>query len=204
MKKRSDEPDRTPDAPSPTSTQYISTLQAARMLGVSTFSIQRWFDQGLLKGARLPGGRRKIEAGSLKSFMEAHGLLPAAQPQGDRPRVLIIDDDARLLTVIQEYLKQHTTCLIRIASTGLDAGLALAEFKPSAVVIDLMLGDMGGEAIVRRIRQSAEGRLTRIVAISGKASPAQIHDVQHAGANMFLAKPFEMRELAKALKLPVS
>lgn len=182
--------------------QYVSTLEAAKICGVSTFSIQRWFDEGLLVGARLPGGKRRIEAESLKRFMAEHGLLPSEQTLAERPRVLLVEDDAKLLGVMKDALADGGHFLIQTASTGLDAGLALAEFKPDAIVLDVMLEDLPGAALVRRIRQSPVGRSVRIVAISGKAGTDDIREIKAAGANAFLAKPFEMRELVKALRLP--
>jgi excisionase family DNA binding protein len=181
--------------------QYISTLEAARLCGVSTFSVQRWFDEGLLKGARLPGGKRKIEAESLKRFMQEHGLLPsAASTRGIRMRILIIEDDARLLDVMKESLTQGGECLVQTASNGLDAGMALAEFKPDAVVVNVSIEDIPGAALVQRIRQSPLGRSVRIIAVTGKTSPDDIKEMRSAGANAVLAKPFGMQELAKALK----
>jgi CheY-like chemotaxis protein len=183
--------------------QYISTLEAARLCGVSTFSIQRWFDEGLLIGARLPGGKRKIEAESLRRFMQEHGLLPSPSAvKTDRMRILIVEDDAKLMDVMKEYLVQDGDFLVQTATNGLDAGLALSEFKPDAVILDVMLEDVPARSLVQRIRQSPVGRSARIVAISGKAHADDIREIKAAGANAFLQKPFEMRELLKALKLP--
>ena len=54
--------------------RFISTFDAARTCGVSVFSVQRWFDEGLLIGAKLPGGRRLIDPASLDQFMRKHAL----------------------------------------------------------------------------------------------------------------------------------
>lgn len=198
------EPQRAEASNAPGKTgQYVSTLEAARICGVSTFSIQRWFDEGLLIGARLPGGKRKIQIESLKRFMQEHGLLPNETAKGDRMRVLLIEDDANLLEVMKEYLAQSGEFLVQTATNGLDAGLALAEFKPDAIVMDVMLEDIPGPALVSRIRQSPVGRSIRIVAISGKTSAEDVREIKAAGANTFLPKPFEMRELVKSLKLPI-
>lgn len=170
------------------------------MLGVSTFSVQRWFDEGLLSGARLPGGKRRITAESLRRFMAEHGLLPARAEAPDRLRVLIVEDDARLLAVMKDVLTETGEILVQTATSGLDAGLALAEFNPDAVVLDVMLEDIPGSAVVRRLRQSPLGRSVRIVAISGRAAPEDIDEIKAAGADIFLAKPFEPRDLLKAIR----
>jgi len=180
--------------------QHVSTLEAARILGVSTFSVQRWFDEGLLSGARLPGGKRRIAAESLRRFMAEHGILPARAEAPDRMRVLLVEDDARLLTVMKDSLTETGGFLVHTATGGMDAGLALAEFSPDAVVLDVMLEDVPGSALVRRLRQSPLGHSVRIVAISGRAEPEDVAEIKAAGADVFLAKPFEPRDLLKALR----
>lgn len=52
----------------------VSTIRAAKMCNVSVFSIQRWFDSGLLKGGKLPGGKRLIDIESLQKFIEDHKI----------------------------------------------------------------------------------------------------------------------------------
>jgi len=185
-----------PERPS----QHVSTLEAARILGVSTFSVQRWFDEGLLSGARLPGGKRRIAAESLRRFMQEHGILPAHAEAPDRLRVLLVEDDARLLEIMKDVLGETGEFLVQTATGGLDAGLAIAEFNPDAVVLDVMLEDVPGSAVVRRLRQSSLGRSVRIVAISGRAAPDDVAEIKAAGADIFLAKPFEPRDLLKALR----
>lgn len=180
---------------------YISTLQAARMCGVSVFSIQRWFDEGLLIGATLPGGRRRIASASLEAFMKKHIITATGASEADATRILLVDDDARLLSVMRESLEGHGGCLVRAAASGLEAGLALSEFRPEVIVLDVLLEDVPGQILVKRIRESQAGRTVRIVAISGKASEADERGIQQAGANAFLRKPFTMADLVKAIGL---
>ncbi|MEK7477544.1 MAG: helix-turn-helix domain-containing protein [Candidatus Coatesbacteria bacterium] len=52
--------------------KYLTTTQAGRLLGVSTFSIQRWFNQGHLTGPHLPGGKRWITVESFLAFAKKH------------------------------------------------------------------------------------------------------------------------------------
>jgi excisionase family DNA binding protein len=59
-----------------TSTKYplISIADAARMCGVYNRTVVAWFDQGRLKGYKLPGGHRRICRKSLAEFMAKNGI----------------------------------------------------------------------------------------------------------------------------------
>ncbi len=185
-------------APSKTE-PYVSTLDAASMLGVSIFSVQRWFDEGLLKGGRLPGGKRRILSSSLNRFMQEHGVAPRAPKSADKERILLVDDDARLLDVMKDALAASGRFVIQTATSGLDAGLAVSEFQPDVIVLDVLLDDVHGATLVKRLRQSAIGRQARIIAISGKASSEDIREIKAAGAAGFLSKPFGTRDLLAAI-----
>jgi len=180
--------------------KYLSTKTAARLLNVSIFSVQRWFDAGLLTGSQLPGGRRRITASSLDLFMKKHSLIPQSLTSRGRKRVLVVDDDARLQDILKDGLEQTGKYAVRNAVSGLEGGLAVAEFLPDVMVIDVMLDDVYGPTVVRRIRETKAGRIVRIVAISGKASPADVRDVLESGANAFLRKPFSLADLIKAIE----
>jgi excisionase family DNA binding protein len=179
--------------------QYISTLEAAKMCGVSTFSIQRWFDEGILIGARLPGGKRKITAESLKRFMKEHGLLPSESATAKQRRVLIVDQDARTLDAIKEHLAQTGEFLIQTASNGLDAGLAAAEFRPDMVIINVGIEDIPATSLIQRVHQFPVTRDARLIAIANKGTSAESHDAKKAGADSFLTKPLDMKGLGKAM-----
>ena len=180
--------------------QYISSIDAAKMCGVSTFSIQRWFDEGRLIGARLPGGRRKIAAESLKRFMKEHGLLPSESATAKQRRVFIVDRDARTLDVIKDYLAQSGEFLVQTASNGLDAGLAASEFKPDIVIINVGIEDIPVSSIIQRIRLSPVTRDAKLIAIANKGSSSEANDAKKAGADAFLTKPLDMKELGKTMR----
>ena len=180
--------------------QYISTIDAAKMCGVSTFSIQRWFDDGILTGAKLPGGKRKISADSLKRFMQEHGLLPAEGAKVDTRRVLVVDKDARTLDTIKEQLAQTGKFLVQTASNGLDAGLAAAEFKPDIIIVNVGIEDMPVTILIQRLKQSAVTRHARLVAIVNKGTVEEKRDIAKAGANACLSKPLNIKDLEKSVR----
>lgn len=178
---------------------YVSTLQVAAMMGVSTLSVQRWFDAGLMAGARLPGGKRMIETAKLKEFFEKQGIkLPAKSGKG-KPVVLLVDDEPALVAQMKTYLELSGRWIVQTAANGLEAGAALVQHQPDCIVIDIMLDDQGGSHLVRQIRATKAGASARIIAISGRASAAEIEKIIKVGADAYLTKPFKMKELEEAI-----
>lgn len=179
---------------------YVTTRQAAKLCGVSIFSVQRWFDEGLLHGSTLPGGWRRIALSSLNTFMRKHTIIPSTGDQAHLHRVLLVDNNAKLLSIMKDALVSVGKYRVQTAATGLEAGMAMMEFKPDSVILDVMLEDVPGAQIVRRIRESQVGRSIRIVAISGRAADADKGEILAAGADAYFKKPFAMAELIKALE----
>ena len=110
-------------------------------------------------------------------------------------RVLLIDDDENLAPPLAEYLRRFDLELV--AATRPSAGLArLAEGGIDAVILDVMLPEMDGFEVCRRIRAESEVPVLMLTArgeLSDKVVGLEI------GADDYLPKPFEPRELAARL-----
>lgn len=70
---------------------------------------------------------------------------------GESPRVLVVDDEQSLAEVLGSVLRREGWTA-RTANTGLDAVRVAREFAPDAVVLDVMLPDLDGLEVLRRIR----------------------------------------------------
>lgn len=106
-------------------------------------------------------------------------------------RLLLIEDDARLAGMVADYLG-GSSYSVTIAGTGAE-GLSLLKGDPfDAVILDLMLPDMDGLDVCRAIR--AEGALP-ILMLTAKGDPMDRVIGLELGADDYLPKPFEPREL---------
>ena len=111
-------------------------------------------------------------------------------------RILLIEDDARLAEMVKNYLG-GSGFSITIAPTG-RAGLELygrQEFD--AVILDLMLPDMGGLEVCRKIRAGAQ---TPILMLTARGDAMDRVVGLEIGADDYLPKPFEPRELLARLR----
>ena len=120
-------------------------------------------------------------------------------------QLLMIEDDARLANMVSEYLRQGG---FEVAH-ALDGTSGLAALQnpasntspPALVVLDLMLPDMDGLEICRRIR-ALGGTLARtpILMLTAKGDPMDRVIGLEVGADDYLAKPFEPRELLARIR----
>ncbi len=115
-------------------------------------------------------------------------------------QLLMIEDDVRLANMVSEYLRQGGFEVAH-ALDGTSGLAALQQSPPALVVLDLMLPDMDGLEICRRIR-ALGGSLARtpILMLTAKGDPMDRVIGLEVGADDYLAKPFEPRELLARIR----
>jgi len=118
----------------------------------------------------------------------------------EKKKILIVDDDQAVIDLITRFLKQFPEeYQFTSVTDGFRAGQALLEFNPELVILDLMLPGIDGFQVCRSIRGSEKTKQTRILAITGYDSPENREKIFTAGADGYLAKPFEIEELGKRI-----
>lgn len=173
----------------------FTTGEAAKICKVSQQTIIRCFDNGQLKGFRVPGSRfRRIPRDALYRFMRDNGIPTDALESGRR-KVLLVDDDLDLVDMLRKVLEEDGRFEVRIANTGFDAGMMVKEYRPDLIILDVMLPDINGKEVCQRVRTDLSLEDVRIICISGLIEDNKIAELREAGANDFLHKPFEIEEL---------
>jgi two-component system, OmpR family, response regulator len=111
------------------------------------------------------------------------------------PRVLLIDDDENLAAPLAEYLRRFDLELE--AATRPSAGFArLARGGIDAVILDVMLPEMDGFEVCRRIRATSD---VPVLMLTARGELSDLVVGLELGADDYLPKPFEPRELAARL-----
>jgi two-component system OmpR family response regulator len=118
---------------------------------------------------------------------------PAAQPA----RVLIVDDEPDLVEVLCEALRYEGWETFG-AGTGAEAVRAAAEHRPDAVVLDMMLPDLGGLEVLRRIH--ADRPETRVLFLTARDAVEDRIAGIAAGGDDYVTKPFSLDEVAIRLR----
>jgi two-component system phosphate regulon response regulator OmpR len=111
-------------------------------------------------------------------------------------RILLVEDDPRLAEMLVEYLGQAGFG-VTVASRGAAALERLAESDYDAVVLDLMLPDMDGLDVCRRLRAADD---TPVLMLTARGDAVDRIVGLELGADDYLPKPFEPRELVARLR----
>ncbi len=111
-------------------------------------------------------------------------------------RILMIDDDNRLAAMVQDYLG-GAGFRVTVAGTGRDGEALLKRETFDAVILDLMLPDADGLDLCRRLRGTSD---VPILMLTARGEPMDRVVGLEIGADDYLAKPFEPRELQARLR----
>jgi excisionase family DNA binding protein len=173
----------------------FTTGEAAKICKVSQQTIIRCFDNGQLKGFRVPGSRfRRIPREALYKFMKDNGIPTDALESGKR-KVLLVDDDHELVEVMTRFLVDDGRFEVKTAGNGFDAGMMVKEYRPDIIVLDVMLPDINGKEVCHRVRADNTLEEVRILCISGMIEEDKIQELRLSGADDFMNKPFDAEAL---------
>jgi len=173
----------------------FTTGEAAEICRVSQQTIIRCFDAGRLEGFRVPGSRfRRIPRQNLVRFMKDNNI-PLDSIESGKRKILIVDDDAEIVELLEDVLERDGRFEVKTASSGYEAGMATEKFRPELILLDYMLPDVNGNVVCQTIRRNPEFENIKIIIVSGVVKDDEIARLIKSGAEDFIRKPFNITEL---------
>jgi excisionase family DNA binding protein len=186
-------PGRRPPASDP---DWLTLGQAAKYLGVAQSTIRKWSDQGRVPAFYTPGGHRRYQRRDLDRFLDRSG--PGGSTQHG-PLVLIVDDDPRVREYVRVNLEMEGYS-VREAGSG-EEGLAILEqVSPDLVLLDVMMPELDGWEMLRRVQERHGVGTIPVVMFSGKVDEGSAQEASARGAQGFLGKPFDPQQLIEHAK----
>jgi excisionase family DNA binding protein len=173
---------------------WLTLGQAARYLGVAQSTIRKWSDDGRVPAFYTPGGHRRYRRADLEAFLERSG--PGT---GGEPVVLIVDDDERLREYVRVNLESEGYA-VREAASAEDGLRVLEEATPDLVLLDVMMPQVDGWEMLRRVQERHGVGTIPVVMFSGKVDAASLGEAASRGAAGFIGKPFDPKELIDQTK----
>lgn len=184
----------------PRQKDILTTGEVAKICNVAPRTVSKWFDSGQLRGYRIPGSKdRRIPLNSLIRFMKQHNI-PLDGLQSGRTRVLIVDDESEIVQVLEKVLTEQANYEVHTAHSGFEAGVECEKFRPHVLLLDIHLGDINGEQVLKLVRDNTDLQLTKVLAMSGKLTDGQAHALMAKGFDGYLKKPFHVRQVIEAVE----
>ena len=112
-------------------------------------------------------------------------------------RVLVVDDEPNISALLSATLRL-VAFDVRVAESGHGALLAVQEFDPDLVVLDVMLPDLDGFDVARRLR--ASGRATPVLFLTARDAVEDRVAGLTAGADDYVTKPFSLEEVVLRIR----
>jgi excisionase family DNA binding protein len=178
-------------------TDILTPNEVAELLAVSPVTVRQWAQKGLIEARTTPGGHRRFTRESVIDFARRMAMtLPEefAPPSGSR--VLIVDDDRQFNGMLVALFKQkYPSVEVSSAYDGFDAGRQVSRFKPTLVLLDIMMPGMDGVEVCRSLKADETSRSARVIAMTGHPTRELEQRIISAGAERLLKKPFSTEEL---------
>ncbi len=106
-------------------------------------------------------------------------------------KILVVDDEIKISEVVKSYL-EHDGYKVFTALNGKEAMNGYNAFNPDLIILDLMLPDISGEEICKRIRENSS---VPIIMLTAKVSDDEVITGLDLGADDYVLKPFSPKQL---------
>ena len=116
---------------------------------------------------------------------------------GRNPRVLVVDDEPNIRDLVQVALKFHG-CSVTTAATGKDALRQADADRPDLIVLDVMLPDMDGFEVCRRLR--ARGNEVPVIFLTARDTSSDTVTGLAIGGDDYVTKPFSVEALVARVR----
>ena len=181
---------------------YISTREAAELLGISLRSAQLWVENGALLAWKTSGGHRRILLHSVQKILDERerSAIDLVRAPDARLKVAIVEDDPDVVTLLQMMLTGlDFPCDVQTRSDGFKGLILLGTFRPDVLIADLNMPDMDGFRMLRSIQGSEFAPRQIIVTTALSASEITERGGVPAEA-LVLQKPYPLSLLENALR----
>ena len=181
---------------------YLTPNEVATLFMVSPITVRQWAQRGMIKAVNTAGGHRRFTWAEIHKFAQERNIEIEGLGGDDGRRLLIVDDDPMVSGYLFElFVEDEAIDRVDVAIDGFDAGAKVESFKPTVIILDLMMPGLDGFEVCRRLRANPATRDVRIVAVTGYYSDGNVQKIVEAGADACLPKPIDVKQLRQALGL---
>ncbi|OUS32137.1 hypothetical protein A9Q99_01660 [Gammaproteobacteria bacterium 45_16_T64] len=117
--------------------------------------------------------------------------------KSSKKRVLVIDDDECMLRQVLFRLERHENVKVIKAKNGKKGILSAEKKEPDLIILDWMLPDLRGPAVLKRLKKDAKTKDIPVLMLTGRNKVGDIEDAFRLGAEGYLTKPVMLQRLGE-------
>jgi len=178
----------------------LTTGDVAKICNVAPRTVSKWFDNGQLKGYRIPGSKdRRIPVSELIRFMKQNDIPTAALPIG-KVRVLIVDGYTNAVSALAEDLRNKADYDVQTVASSFETGVVAQKFAPHVMLVNLLAEDIDAANICKSIRNDEDLQTIKIIAIANQLSDSESAALLQRGFDGYVSTPVDSTEVIKKIE----
>jgi excisionase family DNA binding protein len=178
----------------------LTTGDVAKICHVAPRTVSKWFDNGQLRGYRIPGSKdRRIPVSELIRFMKIHNM-PTSDLAVGKIRVLIADSNTQTVSALADILQSDAEYDVQIVQSNFETGSLIQKFSPHVLLISLMAEGIDSTAICRGIRENEDLRTIKIIALVNQLSDSESAALLQKGFDGYVSYSADAVEVIKRIE----
>jgi CheY-like chemotaxis protein len=127
------------------------------------------------------------------------GMLPPSSDGSVTGTVLYIEDNVSNVRLVERILARRSGVRLLVATTGLGGLQTALENCPDLILLDLHLGDISGEDVLRRLKEDARTQRVRVAMVTADATPSVGDRLLTIGADFYITKPLVVTQVLQVI-----
>ncbi len=179
--------------------EYYTTIETAKMLGVSVRTVQLWVENSVLEAWKTAGGHRRIVASSVHDYIAGRESGESKQ-SGTTKRILVVEDNPTVAKFYQAAIDSWRKPIdVIIKQDGFEGLLEIGQSPPDLLISDIYMPGMDGLQMIRSLYKSQQLSSDKIIVISGLSNESIDERGGIPGGVAFFAKPVDVDKLKAAI-----
>ena len=178
----------------------LTTGDVAKICNVAPRTVSKWFDNGQLKGYRIPGSKdRRIPVSELIRFMKVHNMPTSALPVG-KIRVLIADSNDKTASALADVLRSEGDYEVQTVQSNFGTGAVIQKFAPHVLLVSLLAEGIDAMSICKCIRANEDLRTIKIIALVNRLSDSESAALLQKGFDGYVPYSTDGTEVIKRIE----
>ena len=178
----------------------LTTGDVAKICHVAPRTVSKWFDNGQLKGYRIPGSKdRRIPVSELIRFMKMHNMPTSALPVG-KIRVLIADSNEKTASALADVLRSEADYDVKTVRSNFSTGAIVHKFAPHVLLVSLLSEDIDAMSICESIHTNEDLGTIKIIALVNHLSESESEALMKKGFDGYVPYSADASEVNRRIE----